>query len=478
MKKQEQYYVQTREINIKRMIWWIAKKWRILLIAAIIGAVIATIWKYHADDLAAEEALQVAVNAQENAAKTEEELREELTDAQILGVENTIDYRKHVEESKEYIENSVLMQLNPYAENVTYLYYDISDVPSEVETEKIVQYVNSSQFAESIKEMLECETETRYLAELIKAEKNMDEVIVQVIGADEGQCQELVDAVCELLEAYDTDLPLALINSSNEIRVDTELLTIKNDILYQYAQNTSVYNSNYGVLVSEQLSLYNFLLEKDDESINETAENDAMESENTFTKAPVYISKKMMVLGFAAGLVVGIVLCGVAYTFSTGIHGEEEIKKLFEITSFGNANISSLKKKRWFAAVDTMLDRFGYRQSKRLNYDQQVKWICSNLLLTCQKQGVTRLYLSGSEMEKIPEAFVEELKSLLAEKHIELVSGESIAYNADSLMELSEIGAGIFVEMDEVSKCEEIAKELNLCVQNQIDLLGLVMVRV
>jgi hypothetical protein len=478
MKKQEQYYVQTREINIKRMIWWIAKKWRTLLVVAIMGSVIATIWKYHADDLAAEAALQVIANAQENAAKTEEELREGLTDAQILGVENTIDYCKHVEESKEYIENSVLMQLNPYAENVTYLYYDISGFPSEVETEKIVQYVNSSKFAESIKEMLGCETETRYLAELIQAEENADEVIVQVIGADEGQCQELVEAICELLEAYNSELPLGLMNRSDEIRVDADLITMKNDILYQYAQTTSVYNNNYGVLTNEQLLLYNFLLEKDDESINGTTKNDAMESENTFTKAPVYINRKMIVLGFAAGLVVGIVLCGVAYTFSTGIHGEEEIKKLFEITSFGNANISSLKKKRWFAVVDTMVDRFGYRQSKRLNYDQQVKWICSNLMLTCQKQGVTRLYLSGSEMEKIPDAFIEKLKSLLAEKHIELVSGESIAYNADSLLDLSEIGAGVFVEMDEVSKCEEIAKELNLCAQNQIDTLGLVMVRV
>ena len=135
------------------------------------------------------------------------------------------------------------------------------------------------------------------------------------------------------------------------------------------------------------------------------------------------------------------------------------------------------RRKKTAAAVDTAIDKLNYGRKKYLSTQQQMQMVYSNILLTCKNSEINKVYLTGSELEAIPQRCVEELRECLNEQQIELTVGKSILYDAESLMQMAKVGNAVLMEVEEKSKCEEIAKELNLCIQNQVQVIGVILTK-
>ena len=153
------------------------------------------------------------------------------------------------------------------------------------------------------------------------------------------------------------------------------------------------------------------------------------------------------------------------------------MKYLFDVPVLGTVKVSSLQKKKVFVAVDTMLDRLAAGRNKYLNYSQQLQLVYSNILVNCRNKQIKEVYISGSEMECVPQKLLEELKIKLEAADICIKWGKNISYDAEAMLEMVDLGACILFEVENRTKCEEIVKELTQCEQNSVNMLGLVMVQ-
>lgn len=467
MKKENGYFVEAREIEFGRMIWFVLKKWRCIIVLALIGAILTTAWKYASDCKEHQNTYEEALREQTESAQSMsiEELKSQLSDKELMGVYRAQYYSKRAEEAGEYLENSILMQENAYAQNVEHIYLETD--PESVTD--ILQYIYSDEFIQKVLEKTGWDTESRYLRELISAEADVETVAIMVTGITVEECTFLGETVTNvLMEKYSAVIQKEY--HAEDVVVNTDLVKLYNDIFTDGSSSTDIF-SNYEVnFTYRQKQLY-IALENEETEIN-------MEADNVeITLEPTYINKRMPVFGALAGIVLAVVILGIYYTFSSAIHGKEEMKRLFDLEIIGNVNTEYIRKRRWFSGVDRLIDRIGSGKGKYLTYEQQIKMLVSYISLSCSKKQIRKIYITGTEAEKLCTAFTEQLVKELKEKGIEAKIGKSITSDAEALLEAASYPAVVLAEIDEKSSCVEIANELNLCLTQGIESLGVIMVQ-
>lgn len=470
MKKQEGYEVKSREIDLKRMLWWIARQWRKLLILAVLCACVMCAWRYHKDAQANRKAYEAALAEREKEETSMEEVEAVLNDDQIRGVEWALYYYTRAREAEDYLENSLLMKANPYAMDIMYIYYRADDVSNA--KVKLEQFLMNEAFLEDLKEKLNWETEAHYLLELFEVEEDGEQIIISIKADSQSNCTAIADNTISLIEEY-FDEAVEEINHILGVTTDLDLVTTYINILDQKNTYHSLFVSYQNNFIVAQDMLFGMKLTELDGTVSE----EETKEEVVIELAETHINKTTLVLGAIAGVIVGIVVFAVWYTFSTNIHGVAEMKYLFALPSMGNVNITGLKKKKLLSGFDKILNRAAYGKDAALSYEQQVEMIASNIYIACKNQNLKEVFVSGSEMKYVPEAFVTDVKTALEKKNIVLIAGKCISYDAETLLKAEEVGNILFIETDEVSKCDEIAKELNLCIQNNIQSLGIIMVQ-
>ena len=111
-----------------------------------------------------------------------------------------------------------------------------------------------------------------------------------------------------------------------------------------------------------------------------------------------------------------------------------------------------------------------------MSVEQQMKIICSNLELACKKENLSKLYLTGSEIEKMDPKRLAEIKTALKSAGVAVQTGENIIYDAGALKEMAEVGQVVFMEQVGASLYHEVEKEIRISRENEVRILGSIIV--
>lgn len=495
MKKQNNYYVEQREIDVKRMLVQAMTHWRFILIVAVIGAVFLGVRQYQADVSAAKNNIQAQIDAANTPVPTIESVEAQLTEDAVQSVWNAVNYKLFADERTTYMKESVYMNLDAYNENVTELSYTVVSAQPAAVVLKYKEYLSGDALVTHLKEKLNLSMENKYLQELYKisACDDIANFTVKVCAGSAEECADIADAIDEILQDYmkemqasvDGETQLALRDRAEDVVIDNELINLQASYNSEIYSNTNMYNGYYGGFSDTQKQLFQMLMEarqNGDISIySDTKEQTEapLSGDASAIDTNIYVkpSVKMILTGFFAGTIIAYAVCALGYTVSKTVHGADEIKYLFGTTVFGTVRMAPYRRKKTAAAVDTAIDKLNYGRKKYLSTQQQMQMVYSNILLTCKNSEINKVYLTGSELEAIPQRCVEELRECLNEQQIELTVGKSILYDAESLMQMAKVGNAVLMEVEEKSKCEEIAKELNLCIQNQVQVIGVILTK-
>lgn len=112
--------------------------------------------------------------------------------------------------------------------------------------------------------------------------------------------------------------------------------------------------------------------------------------------------------------------------------------------------------------INGFLLRIKYRNQKLLSAEASVQLAISNIELYCKNEGITKLFLTGSEIERVDKNTITQIVEGLSTKGIQTVYGENICYDAAAMREASEAGHVVLVEITDVSIYQEIEKELRI----------------
>lgn len=493
MKKQSQYIVEEREVDVKEMFFHALSYWRFILIVALIGAALVGAMKYKKDVAAAEANIQAQMDAANAPEITVEMLEEQLSSIEIQNVWNAVQYRQLLKQRREYIDSSIYLNLNAFKEDVVYLTYAITAADAESIVKELEKHLSGSTMAEKVVEEMALDTKAIYVAELITIEDTDNETYftIKVCADSKEECTALADNVEKQMTSYMeslkskelyADLVVTLTERKQDVIRDEELLAKQNEYIGTFYDDMKDYKKYHSDFNNEQKSLFEKLTKgkyKIDNSLYATEiepeEKETVEIDTTVNVKPSIAS---IIAGFLAGAIAAFAFRAFLYTISKNIHGEDEVKYLFGTTVFGVVDASAHGKKRLLSVVDRLLKRIKVGRRKKLSYETQLQLICTNILICCKNNGITKVHLSGSEMKKVPSVVLKTIRETLEKAGIEVSNGNGVAYDADSLMELAEKKNGILVEVSEKTSCEEIAKELNLCRQNEVTILGVVLVEI
>ena len=503
MKKQNSYFVEEREIEGKKMFAQILKRWRLVLLLAVIGAVLAVAADYRMMKKSAAEEAQAAADRANAAPVTIESLEKGMDRFDRQQVWRFVYMTNTLEERKNYLNESIRMTINPYKERVIDMEYQVaaeSITAAETAAQNYAEYIAGEQFAKALVKQLGLDMHSCYIQELVSAEASGDTVKIRLIAGSREVCNYLADAAETVIADYTPEtehvVTITQENRTGMFVIDKELAEEQeafNDDLELY---TSSYNSLKKSLDDKQSTLANMLLKAGiksenakvleaealeatvEESTEETAETEGTEEAAGVEVQPAAVSIRFgkAPLGLIAGILVAIVWVMLCYALSQGIHGMEEAKYLFGVRDMGTVSALSLRKKRLGSPVDFWMEKLGCGRHNYVEYDKQLALICANLLLTCKKENITEVAVAGSRLSASGQKIVEQMKVYLAKEGITLKSVGNVLCDGCALLTLAQTGTVLLVEEDERSCCNDIAKELNVFKENELQFIGMVLI--
>lgn len=482
-------------IDIWHMICHIAKSWWKMLIAMVIFAVLLGGLSYYknAKGLAAaaaakeaaeekqEETLSRILEVDEEEILAQSGLNEKAADEVLYYANKYYFNKKQYERQNNYLQESILMQMDPNNVWTATLYYDLS-VPGDAgektaESAFAASYIakisNETVYNE-IAEELGADIDSGYFAEVITGSclgrisearditvisTDSEDMKIVIRYTDREGCEKIAEIIKEKIAASSGTVTgevgahtITLVGEQTEQRSDGELLNEqKNQISALGALSDNVINARSNIETSEE-TVFNQLIEYYEardakkitaiksaeaggENVNaaqssgNASDENASDENASDAKAAVKprVSKKYVALGLFLGIFVIGAFEACRYFFSNALKQRKDLEE-------------------------------GYGLS---TYDKEDRAVISMVLQNkCRKNGWKKLYAASS----LGSDAVEEACSGLKPEGLQLVkSKESPLKDEDELGVLQEADGVILSEKLNVSSHKEIAKLLELC---------------
>ena len=482
------------DIEIKDLLWEFARRWRLIIIMAVVCGLALGAYQYRAD-----------MNKTEvkSVKKSQEELEKAMGEQDLDEVTAAVAMKRQLDQKSLYMEESILMRVNPFEENAVYLQYFIDAEDVELArsiSEAYVAYVENGTVAQHMIADGSYDVKPMYIAELISivkeddnayvsgkdksqnisvnvpSEKKESSFSVKVIGENFEMAETLATEVKAALEEYSTkevavigEHQLKLIAENSSVFADQALAELQNWNATSIKNISNNLDSMKNEMTGDQISLYVY-------RTTVLAEENAMPSTNDTVVKVATVSMKHIVIGAIVGVILACGIIFVLYLFAAKLRNSEEIKTLYSIKVLGCVDGTKFQKKKLFGFVDAIIKKLENGNKKTLTYDQEIQMICANVVLDCQKQGTKEVFLTSSTEETLPKEVVEIIVSKCKEKDICVTTGTAITYDAKALENAAKIGHVVFIEKERVSFYDELYSEIALCQEHGIHVAGMVVI--
>lgn len=473
-----------REISLSNLFWKLLLGWRRWLAAGIIFAILLATFDYVRDSAAYKNAMSQQEKIQQG--QVEETIR--LTEEEKEEVDTIKELQKTIAQTENYLDNSILMNLNPYEEKVlvlqyyvdsNYTYNYMQENKKDYINELLVSYCNyakSGAMAAEICGQIEAEISEFYLQELISSGNNVGTFQITVVHSEVGILEQLEEVIQTLVERQTAGIAnqigshsLKLLSTNIMSQTDTALAAQQKEQRDMLSAYQTQLDNLKNALTEEQMTVWGIEIQQE-----EAEEGAEIETDVVVPVSPSF-SVKMLILGFIVGVFLACVWIVLEVLFTSKIQEAKELSDLFGVRMIGELH-SENPKKKFLGIIDSFILKMKNRNKKQLTREQQFKIICSNIEIACKKVGVDKVYLTGSEIEKLDSQWISEIKELLAAAGITAANGENISYDAKSLKEMAETGYVVFMEQVGISLYNEVEKEVRTARENSVEIVGSIVI--
>lgn len=336
------------EINLMDLLRRLSRQWKQILICALAASVIVGAYGF------LQKKGSVEVSRQEN------EVR--LTDEEMQTVQDAVYYAEKIKRLESYMEQSVLMQINPYHKNRVTMLYSI-DGGSYRSLQKMMEcYLNYLVNGGAVSAVRKKEPElwtadSRYLSELLSAWRITDDsrmllsdadtqtdavrlLYIELAGKDKKQAEKLADAVQDAVQEYVPKVKkicgshsLSLLEKESTEGIDSGLQTMQQEKYASLNADRTALKALTDTFTQEQNQVF---LQKSD-SVRSENEEEAKPADagDFFLKAMKYL-----LVGLIGGCFVysGIYIC--LYLMTDTVRYAKEFQERYTIPFFGGMPVA------------------------------------------------------------------------------------------------------------------------------------------
>lgn len=462
-----------REISLQELIWKIILGWRFLLVSAVIFTVLLTAVGYLKNLTSYQE-------EQNPSSQTKVPQDYEFTEEDLHQIRTAELLMNSISKNREYLEESILMNLDPYEEQVLILqYYVDSDYQfnytkdnrtdySSAVTTAYSEYMKNGELAKKITKSLKLDLNAKYLNELIFIDVSKTDGIfcIEVLYPDKNVLSEIAKVIKEELNNQTAGISEKV--GSHSLTLFSENITVKTDMDLVNRQKASrdMLNAYDAQLNSLKASMSTEQLEQ-----LKLSDLDGDQTPEEMTQVePLGMSVtllKYVILGFSVGLFFATIWLVCQMLFNDKLQTSDELMEIFSLRLFG-----TLQSQKKVSGFDKILLDIKNRHKKQLTSEESLDILVSNIELTCRNKKISQIYLTGTEIERADVELIQQIIDRLKHAEIEVIYGENICYRSASLRKLVEVGTAVIVEEAQISIYKEIAKEIMIIREQEVDIIG------
>lgn len=477
-----------REISLVDLILDILSHWRGILICMLVGALLMGSFSYVKAYRGVGGGQEEQVVGNMTLEDQIHNLEGQLSELEKIAVYTVMDDEQEYAAYQQYVESSLLMQMNPYSiseiDMIFRIRADDGEQSSMLKTvyENLVNGIGLHQWVEeqtgipsaSTGELIIAQQSPKVLL-LIEgqgASLGSDCLKVIVIHYDEAECERLAQCVKDYIDQqYDLlsqELgvhEVVLLSESAGFVMDTEIrdaqLSYSNRIITLL---TSCARAKDAFTDNQQI--YYELL-KAGEGASEEASG--LEEETEPTIARPSISVKYVALGAVLFAFIYAGVLFVLYILNGKLRANDDLQGLYNISQLGLI-VKDDGKKRFF--IDRWIDALRNWNRRRFTREQSLELAVAAIKIAVGKQGLDIIYLMGCDLKAGADAVCNELKERLEKEKITVKILDNVLYDAETMEELERAEGVVLIEKAMSTMYDEIRRELELAYRQDIKVLG------
>lgn len=490
---------QEMEINLINLLVYVVKGWRavivwMVLMALVVGGVqyLRATSSYEAQLAKQQEQQEMAteekvLTVQEQIAEVEAVLTQNQQDAVDKLLQMEVEYERQLD----YYQTSLLMTMDPFQVTTARLQY-LVDAPTDKGKAYDIMYaymnsVRDNTWQRQVQQEIGDPTEydlTELIsytsltpAEVLETGKGSVSFQIIVKYTDEESLRQIVTALETTIVESQSEIE-AVYGRHRLVPAGVSYYTTADadvySLLYNRRANMLTLESNITnakkAFTEDQTTLYNLICEKNGLEIIEEEEEAAVEEVPTLPASAPGISVKYVLVGAILGAFLVCMWRAVIYIFNGKLKAEDDVAAFLGVPVL--CNVEGEQKKKFFGWLDAWIDSFMSNPYRYLTKEQQIQMAVSNIVLYCEKEG--RKSISFNSSVNYQKEAVAQIISMLEKRGITVQQGYSILQDAVALEEMSHADGVVFLECVGGSRYEDIRRELQMCQNHEIAVIGLV----
>lgn len=496
------YQQEEKELCIMDYVWSVLLHWRRIMFFMILFAFSVAGLKYIKDIQTLQTVKENVVEKQLTVEEIEDKIKQ-LPEKDKYSVRTAIDLIETLNKKNMYADSAAAMQLDCYnVDRIVLQYFIKTDIyTSELmhayeeaclspqAIDEIVQASGNTFMSNDVKDMIGFRNggnnrESSGISNTFSIEGETAIFSITIRGVDRISAESTAEVIKNILDRYEVQAAkifgshsLILVSECYENGKDDSIESIQDSIdedIYYLNERINVIKK--GLLGEEaeeavdDINSYITAIRKENE--NERTEK-IVEDGESITK--VSVSKKWILIGAILGVVF---VCGLEFLYWIGngrLNSVNELQQNFPVRILGVLEDRKIQKS--FSKIDGWIYKLKDRNKKRLNRDQMFQMILSGIVVAAQKANIKEIYVTGTEIErKNVQSFLEKLKQAAEELEVKLVIGQSINIDSKAFFKMVRMGNVIIIEEVNVSIYQEIIRELQICEEQGVNILGSIVV--
>ena len=391
-----------------------------------------------------------------------EDMYEEFSEAEKADISYALYSYDRMAEMEQYLDESLYMQIEPYhMQQKTYQFQIKLDVTLDTVEERTeaqnqilsayIAYIRNGGLADSVAESKELKGD--YTAAQIKELLYVSyDSAMQTNG---GLCLYVYGT--NLVPGLDELAKETLIQYAGELKnvekhtlvmTDTQTAVVRSDTIYNVQRTIYTERVNtkdrlknaVDALSGNTLTYYNGIVEDEKEQALKEEKPEEAGTTADAVPAPHVDKKKLIKYGLvggilgAAGSIVILLLC---FMYSKVIVADTD-----------------------YISESEMQEQLGF--------------VVAKILAACKKKEITKLALISSDMRNISENMQEDLVKKLEKQGIQLDVLAEIVTDSEAMSKLFAEGAAVMIEKKGVSLYQRVYDMVDLCVENEVSILGVI----
>lgn len=450
---------QEREISLLSLFRYLLKRWKSIILVAVILAIGFSGLGY--------------VSERKRLSTPLEEIRKTMTPDEIASVLKLQDMDLELKALNYYIENSVIMNMDPYNVQRASLSYFVDtkhitnyagDTESDLTWDIMSIYVsklNSMDWkAEALKEA-GSDIDLKYFNEMVSISTSGRTFTVTITYPVAEQLKVIMNVLQENIQNYKDDISsdigthsLTLIGNTMESSVlDRDLKAVQEDKEHQLGSLYEEVKKSKNALNEKQKTLY----------YGRVLSNEELSTGIISDEVPqAGISVKKFVMGGFLGGILMVIIYSMQFITQNKVHVEDNFEAVLGISNLGYAELP-LSKKQDF--IHKKIRRAELRVTDGLSPDEQFNLILSNIKHECN--GAESLYINSPEGDELAERLSESLNKSGISCHVV----DNIMKQSDSI---NSSCAVVFIVRSNYSVYPQLHHEISFCTVRSAKLIGAV----